>query len=231
MIPRPSPSILFIYGLWMALVIASERDLSDLLLLFFAVGVPGMVLGARRAVIVVYAVLVGSLGVFINSLIIANTGVEVARLGPLVVREGAVDATLSIVLRILALSGTGLLFIGLTTPRTAIRSLEEELRLPKGLAFSVAFALRMLPLIRRDFEEVRDSIRQKRDRRIPLAPSWVFSILAPMMSISLERALWVGIAAELRGFRLRKKRRRLRVGPVDLALIALGLALTFESLS
>lgn len=228
---RPSPSILFAYCLWMALVIASERDMWDLLVLFAGVGVPGIIAGARKAVIVVYAVMVGSVGVFVNSLIVANVGGEVFSLGPLTVREGALDATVSIVLRILALSGTGLLFIGLTTPRTAVRSLEEELGLPKGVAFSVAFAMRMLPLIRRDFEEVRDALRQKQDRRIPLSPSWMFSIIAPMLSISVERALWVGVAAELRGFRLRRRRRRLRVGPLDILLVAYGAALTWSSLA
>jgi len=60
-------------------------------------------------------------------------------------------------------------------------------------------------------------------RRVPLTPGDYKSLLMPLLSISIERGLWVGIAAELRGISIRPKA-RVRPGfkPLDLLLVALA---------
>ena len=229
---RPTPAQLLLYGLAVTLLVFAAPCRGELLLLAAVNAPPGFIVGARRYPVLVALFFLSIIGTMINSIILANHGPPVASVGPLTIRRGAVDATINITLRFMALSGVSLLFAGTVRPREAVRSLEEELGLPKGVAFSVAFGLRLLSLAQSDLSEIMAVRRMRGAPRIPLRPRDVESLLAPMLSIMLERARWVGIAAELRGFQLRG-RRPLRLVPtvggvvlfVLLVLQVLGLVL------
>ncbi len=213
----------FVYAIWITVLGVATGDPGKLAVTALLTGLPGLLLGYRRFKLLVILIVFSLVGTFINMLLLYNTGDVVASIGPIVVREEAWRRTLSLDLRIVTLAGAGLLVSANISPRDAVRSLESELGLPRGLAFSLAFALRMLPLVYKDLQEVLGVRRMRGYRRIPLTPGDYRSLLMPLLSISIERGLWVGIAAELRGLSIRPRRRvRPRFKPMDLLLIALG---------
>lgn len=217
---RPTPAQLFVYGLVVTLLVFLARCRSALILLALVNGVPGFARGARRYPLLVALFILGVAGTFVNSLILANTGRPIVQIGPLTVRQGAVDATINIALRFTALAGVSLVYVTMISPREAVRSLEEELGLPKGIAFSIAFSLRLLGLAQHDLAEIMAMRRQRGAPRIPIRPRDVETVLLPVMSVMLERARWVGIAAELRGFSLRPPRPRRLVPTLGLVVLA-----------
>ncbi|GBF08862.1 conserved hypothetical protein [Aeropyrum pernix] len=214
---KPRPWALFVYGV-LVTIIAIVGSGRELLATFLITGVPGFVLGFVRYRFLVLLIPLTVIGTFLNALAIYYTGLArepgdiVARIWVIEIPEFAVETTAVIALRVFSFAGAGLLLVSLVSPRDALRSLTEELGLPKGLAFSLAFALRLFPLIRRDLGEVMAVRRLRGYRTIPLSPSDYMSIIAPLLNVSLERAVWVGVSAELRGFRLRRVRRRLTFG-------------------
>jgi len=173
--------------------------------------------------------LVSFWGTFINAIAVANTGPAVLQLGPLALREGAVKATLAVSFRLLAILGATLFFIRGSEPHELAKALTAELRLPKGLAFAISYAIRLLPLMKRDYEEVVLARAERGYRRIPFLPGDLKSFIQPLLSIALERAVWAGVSAELRGFRLRRvKYKPIEVsagGVLVLALLAAQIAI------
>ncbi len=205
---QPTPAQLFLYGLIVTLLVFVARCRSALLLLALINGVPGFIVGARRYPLITALFVFGVIGTFLNSLLVVNTGEPVFSIGGLVVRSDAVNATVNITLRFFTLGGVSFIYVSMITPREAIKSLERELGLPKGIAFAVALSLRLLRLSQVDLAEISAMRRQRGARRIPLTPSDYESLILPSLSIMLERARWIGISAELRGFSLRPPSRR-----------------------
>ncbi len=223
----PTPAQLFVYALIITLLVFVADNESALLTLTIINGIPGLIMGARKYPILTLLIIIGIWGTFLNALLITNTGDIVFEIGPLAIREGAVNSTYMISLRFITLGGVSLIYVSSITPRDALRSLEEELRLPQGIAFSVAFALRLLKLGEHDIKEIMAMRKQRGARRIPLTPSDFESILMPLLSLMVERAKWVGIAAELRGFSLRKKKPFKFVPTWGLVVLILLLAVQF----
>ena len=218
---RPSTSILFIYGLTITLLAFIYRDPYSLLLISIPNAIAGLYLGFKRAKLIVLLLLLSFWGTFLNALLLANHGQVVALLGPIVIREGAVKATAQIGLRLLAIASTALIFIGGAKPEEIIRDLEAELRLPKTITFSLAYALRLIPLLGRDYREIMFCRRQRRYRTIAYLPRDVKTLLLPLLSIAYQRAIWAGITVELRGFRKRKPRHRPpRIGVTESLILA-----------
>ncbi|WP_062661490.1 energy-coupling factor transporter transmembrane component T [Aeropyrum camini] len=223
---KPRPWALFIYGV-LVTVIAIVGSGRELLATFLITGVPGFLLGLARYRFLVLLIPLTVIGTFLNALAIYYTGLArepgevVAKIWVVEIPQFAVETTAVIALRVFSFAGAGLLLVSLVSPRDALRSLTEELGLPKGLAFSLAFALRLFPLIRRDLSEVMAVRRLRGYRTIPISPGDYMSIIAPLLNVSLERAVWVGISAELRGFRLRRVKRRLVLGLPEAVLAVL----------
>ncbi len=218
-----SVSAMFIYAMWITVLGISTGDPWKLAILAGITGVPGLVLGYRRYGILVPLIGLALLGTFLNMIALYNVGDPVFNIGPLTVREEAWRRTLSLNLRIITLAGAGLLFASTINPRDAVKSLESELGLPRGLAFSLAFAIRLLPLIYRDLLEVMAVRRMRGYRRVPLTPGDYKSLFMPLLSIAVERGVWVGVAAELRGLGLRRRGRfRPRLRPLDPLLYGLA---------
>ncbi len=202
-------------------------DPRSLAVLVALTGVPGILAGLIKYRLLVILIPFTILGTFTNAMLLYYLGVVedpgrvVASLGPLRVPEFAVETTALIGARIVSFAGAGLLLASFVTPRDAIKSLSDELGLPKGASFSLSFALRLLPLLKSDMEDILLVRRLRGHRRIPLTPGDYKSIITPLLAVSLERALWVAVAAELRGFALRKRGlRRPRLGLADAVLAA-----------
>lgn len=173
-------------------------------------------LGRGKMLWLVLAYLIGCVGVFINSLMFANTGQEVVSTGLLTIRSNAVYAFAVVSLKLLAISCAGGVFIFSFSSTEIYRGLLYEVGLPILVTLPLAYSLRMLPIIRRDLAEVIFQRRQKGYRTILLYPPHVASVVATLLSINYERARWSGISAELRGFRRVKPRRSYRVAAIDL---------------
>jgi len=209
---------------------------SQAVLLAFT-GLPGLALGLLRFRLLVALIPFTIIGAFVNAMIIyylgavEDPGPVVAEIGPIRVPEFAVGSTARVGARILVFAGAGLLIASLVTPRDAVKSLSDELGLPKGFSFSLAFALRLLPLLKNDADEILLVRRLRGHRSPPLTPRDYESIITPLLAASLERALWVGVAAELRGYSLRRvRRRRPKPRPVD-ALLAAALAVQMAAVA
>ncbi len=232
---KPQPFTVLVYSLTVTVLAVYASTYESLAVLVALTGIPGLVAGILRYRLLVALLPLTIVGTFLNALAIYYLGVAespgeiVASLGPIVVPEFAVDVTSRIGGRVISFAGAGMLLAALVTPRDAIRSLSDELGIPKGLSFSLSFALRMLPLLRSDMEDLLLVRRLRGHRRVPLTPGDYGSLITPLLRTAIDRALWVGLAAELRGFRLRRARRRLpRLGLLDLILL---LALTLQALA
>lgn len=224
---RPRPSLLFLYGLLATVLAIYSSEPRELAVLLALTGIPGLALGVLKYRWLVALAPLGIIGVASNALLLDNLGLiedpgrTVYQVGPVRVSEYTINSTTVIAMRILTFAGAGLLLASIITPRDAIIYLHSDLRLPKGIAFSLAFALRLLPLVARDLGEILEARRMRGFRRIPLTPGDYASIIAPLLSVTLERAVWTGIAAELRGYRLRRARRiPWRPSPADAILVS-----------
>ncbi len=228
---KPSVSILFIYGLAVTLLVFIYRSGYPLLLIMLINGLIGFSIGLHRHKYIVLVILLGIWGVFLNALFVSNTGEPVYVLGSLVIREGVVDTVYRITCRLVAIAGAALILISLYSPREIINGLESQLRLPKIISFPLAYGLRLLPLMKKDLDEIKNMRRQRGYRTIPLSPRDYASLLQPLLSISIERAVWTGIAIELRGFRLRRPGYRgFSLNYMDYMFIALLVAQIFSPL-
>ncbi len=217
---RPTPTSIFLYALAVTALAFIFREPRQLM----AVGVPngllGFTLGFRRSKWMILLFTLAIWGTLLNALVVANTGELVAEIGPLALRMGALIATLTIGLRLLAIAGAALIFFSFTSPRDLIRHLEAELRLPRGLAFSIAYSLRLFPLMQKDFREIQLARLERGYRRVPITPADVRSMMLPLLSVGYERAVWTGIGAELRGFASRRRRVKAKIGIPELIVLA-----------
>ncbi len=200
----------------------ASRDIRALLLLFL-VNLPlGAYLGRRRGLIFFLLYVLGIFGILVNALAFSNHGRIVLSLGPLIVREGALRAFTAVLLRLSSILGAALVFYGLVEVRELLDALEGTLRVPRGFVFSLAVGLRMLSLLQRDAAAIAEMRRQRGHRGVPIAPWDLLSFLRTLLSIALERGVWIGIASELRGFSLRRRvLRPYRPGAGDAAFLAL----------
>ncbi|MEL9998359.1 MAG: energy-coupling factor transporter transmembrane component T [Sulfolobales archaeon] len=225
---RPRPTTLFIYGLVITILAFISRRFEQLLILAVINAPVGIVLGFRKYSVIIGLFLVGLIGLFVNALIFSNVGTPVIEFYGLVIREGVLTAFINVTLRLLSILGATLVFVTQVNARDLIKSLECELGLPKTIAFATAVGLRMLSILERDLREVQLVRVERGFRKYPITPSDIGSFLRPLLSLGLERALWVGIAAELRGFSQRVSRRvGIKITYVDLIIYALLITQVF----
>lgn len=218
------PSTLLIYAVILAVVAFMAR--TELSLVVPAI--PNFVAGIyftlrRRLYIVIAAFVLAVWALFLNALFFVNYGEPILVLGPLVIRENAVKATMIVAFRLMTLVGPAMIFVSNVEPRELIKSLERDLGLPKGLAFSLSLAVRLIPLMNRDYNEIMNIRKERGFRRIPITPSDIKALLVPLVAVGIDRAYWIGIAAELRGFSLRKRVFKPGFKLVDYIIIALAI--------
>ncbi len=108
----------------------------------------------------------------------------------------AVFFTLRIILIFLSLN----LFY-LTVSPNEFESVLRELKVPFSLIFISTTAYRFVPLIRKDFEMVRNAQRARGVSFKSRNPFAWFSLVVPLLNVWLQRAEELAISLECRGFR------------------------------
>ncbi|MEM4556987.1 MAG: energy-coupling factor transporter transmembrane component T, partial [Sulfolobales archaeon] len=169
------PLTLFIYGLVITVLAFIARSTQQLLILSLVNAPVGILLGFRRLRVLIILFLLGLVGLFINALVFANNGAPVLDLQVITVRDGALISFLNVTLRLLTILGAALIFITQSNVRDFIKSLEEELGLPKDVAYTLAVGLRMLSILERDAKEIQLVRVERGYRKYPLTPSGVSS--------------------------------------------------------
>ncbi|OYT40433.1 MAG: cobalt transporter [Desulfurococcales archaeon ex4484_58] len=219
---KPSVGIVFIYALTITLLAFIYRSGPPLVIVALINGLTGFTIGLKKHRFIAVLFLITVWALIINAYFVANTGEPVYVFGSIVVREGMVEAVINISGRLLAIAGAALILVSLYTPLEIIKGLESELKLPKIISFPLAYGLRLLPIMQRDYNEIRYARKQRGYRTIPITPNDIASYLQILVSLAIERAIWTGIAIELRGFHHRKTRYRgLRLKKIDYALITI----------
>lgn len=219
---KPHVFSTFIYAVVATSLAFIVRDTAWLALVALTSLLLSMLYGGRKVLYMLLLVAVGLIGVFINAVFFANTGEVVVNLGFIVIRSRALLEFTVVSLRLLLVAGAGGVFALTHSSSEIARGLSRELGLPYTVTLAVAFALRSIPLIKRDLDEVMFMRKQRGYRGVPLTPSTVSSILTPLLSIGYSRALWAGISAELRGLRAAKPTRKLVFNAVDVLLVVLS---------
>lgn len=216
-----NPSILFLYCLTLTIMAFLVKSIEALALLVSINLTAGLIIGIRRFKSLVAAFILSLVGVLVNALIFAR-GEPLYYLGPIVVRTGAIYGFIEVSLKLGLLLSATLLFTSLTNPRDLLRSLESELGFPKHISFMVSLSLRLLRVFEKDLAEIQLIRKSRGFRATPITLSDWESLISPLLNLGLERGRWIGIAAELRGFSLRKiKKTCLKLGLNDYFLLFL----------
>ncbi|MCC6032475.1 MAG: energy-coupling factor transporter transmembrane protein EcfT [Desulfurococcaceae archaeon] len=219
---RYRESTLFLYALGASLLAFVANSVKSLILPSLINGILGFASGSKKIPQKLLAALLvlNAWGAFINGLYFHNVGDEIVSIQAVTIRSGAVESFLILTLRFFLIVGSTLLMLGLVNVRDLIRSLERDLRVPSGIAFSIAYAFRLFPLLSKDLSEIRIARKERGFTSVVLSPKHLRSILLPMLNISYERAVWGGISAELRGLRLRKVSGRKPLGLGDVIILS-----------
>ncbi|MEM2020975.1 MAG: energy-coupling factor transporter transmembrane component T [Zestosphaera sp.] len=227
MLLRYRESSLFIYALGVSVIAFVSNSVEALLIPSLINGALGLVLGSKRLPMKLLLTLLALSiwGAFLNGLYFHNTGEVIISTQVLTVKSGAIESFLVVNFRFFLVVGATLTMLGLVNIRDLIKSLERDLRMPPGLAFSIAYAFRLFPLLSRDLNEVLVARRERGVGTNIINPNNLRSTLLPILNLSYERAVWGGISAELRGLSFRKSLKRKPLGPGDLIII---LALTAQ---
>ncbi|MEM1796171.1 MAG: energy-coupling factor transporter transmembrane component T [Zestosphaera sp.] len=215
-------STLFLYALGISLVAFIANSINSIMLPSLLNGILGFVLGGKKLPQKLLAILLllNAWGAFLNGLYFHNFGEVIISTQVIVIRRGAIESFLLVSLRFFLVVGATLLMLGLVNVRDLIKSLERDLRIPPGIAFSIAYAFRLFPLLSKDLSEIYVARKERGVTSVVLKPSDLRSILLPLLNLSYERAVWGGISAELRGLRLRKMSDRKSLGVGDLIILS-----------
>lgn len=218
---KPGVGTTFIYALVMAGLAFLEESVIALMVLCVTNMFLAITVGRKRFLYILALASVGIVGVFVNALFFANTGDQLISVWWIIVRTGVVQAAFKVSLKLLLIAGAGGVFFYMYTPAEIARAFFKELGFPPVVAFPLFYAIRMMPVVVRDFGEVRNVWKMRRKRLIPLYPPHVSALLSTLLAIGLEKALWSGVAAELRGYSSLTTRRSFKLGLGDVVLIAL----------
>lgn len=203
-----SASIVFIYVMSVSVIVLVLQDVSKILVFTIINALMGLILARKKFVILIVLFMIGMIGLVINILLVSNTGQPVLVTPFFVLREQGLINIVRVAGKLLTFMGAGLTLAALVSPREFIDSLERELGFPKEIVFPLALALRMIKLMQSEVEEIKHVRMERRLRTIPILPGDIADYLRPLLSLGLERAQWIGIAAELRAFSQRKVSRR-----------------------
>lgn len=224
---RYRESTLFLYALVISLIAFIASSAKSIVIPSLLNGIPGFILGGRKLPqkLLAMLLLLNAWGAFLNGLYFHNFGEVIISTQIIVIRRGAVESFLLVSLRFFLVVGATLLMLGLVNVRDLVRSLERDIKIPPGIAFSIAYAFRLFPLLSKDLSEIYLARKERGFTSIVLKPRDLRSILLPLLNLGYERAVWGGISAELRGLRIRRTSRGKSVGAGDLIILS---ALTLQ---
>ena len=154
---------------------------------------------ARRC----WPLLVGAAGVGVTNLFVVDGGRVLLDLGPADVTSHAVESAAGISLRLLAIALPGILVLATTDPMDLADALVQRWHAPARFAYGALAALRLLPLLSADWQQVT---RARRARgldpgRSPVAHLGAFAaqVLAVLVA-AVRRGVRLATAMEARGF-------------------------------
>ena len=154
---------------------------------------------ARRC----WPLLVGAAGVALTNLLVVEGGRVLLDVGPFDVTSRAVASATGISLRLLAIALPGVLVLATTDPMDLADALVQRWHAPARFAYGALAALRLLPLLSADWQQVA---RARRARgldpgRSPFAHLRAFAaqILAVLVA-AVRRGVRLATAMEARGF-------------------------------
>lgn len=163
-------------------------------------GLPPRSLLARTWPLLLAALSVGIL----NVLFAADVrGDVLARLGPVRIGSGNVEAGIGLGLRLLGIAGAGVLALVTTDPTGLADALQQQLRLPARLAVGALAAVRLLPILASEWQTLGLARRARgvSAGRSPLAAIriWLGQLLALLVA-AVRRGTRLATAMEARGF-------------------------------
>jgi len=147
--------------------------------------------------------LIGVAGVAVANLIVVQGGRTLVQLGPIDITTHAVEAALSVSLRLLAIALPGILVLATTEPMDLADALVQQVRVSPRFAYGALAALRLLPLLSADWHQIG---RARRARgldagRSPVTAVRLFSsqVFAVLVA-AVRRGVRLASAMEARGF-------------------------------
>jgi energy-coupling factor transport system permease protein len=237
LLTRVAPVTRLVAGLaWAVVAVWGSRPIVPGTLALAAVGVlalgSGLPLGraARRlAPILLPAAGLAVLTLVFHPLAGQPGAPELVRIGPLRVVEPAVEAALTLGLRLLVVALVGVLVFAPSDPTRMADSLVEQWRVPARFAYGTLAALRLVPVLGADWAAIGAAHRLRGlDSGGPLARlvRWPRRLLVLLVS-AVRRAGRMALAMDARGFDSEQPRshyRLVRVGLRDVALLTGAIA-------
>lgn len=200
-VAKLAAAALILAGLFVSLDgVTASVVLGALVLLLPASGLPGRAL-ARRAWLVGIAAL--SIGIFNVLFAGEQLGPPVMAVGPLSIGSETLANGLGLAARLLAIVLAGLLATATTQPTELADALVQQLRASPRFAIGALAALRLLPLIARDWQVLAMARRARglEAGRSPVAAARLFAgqLLALLVG-AVRRGTRMATAMEARGF-------------------------------
>lgn len=212
---------IFIYSLSVTISAFILNNTVDLLIL----AIPPLIIATWRAGLrikwIIAAYSASLIGVFVNSILVVNVGESIVDLGFIVVKKGAIDAFTLVSIKLFTIASAGAFFIFHRDVLEIYRSFLYEMGLPTVISLPIAYSLRILPVARRDLEEILFQRKQRGRRTIWIHPLHLSSIARSLLVVNIERAIWSGISAETRGLSRLRPRFNYKPGLGDVFLYAL----------
>jgi energy-coupling factor transport system permease protein len=154
---------------------------------------------ARRC----WPLLLGAAGVALTNLLVVDGGRVLLDLGPVDVTSQAVESAVGVSLRLLAIALPGILVLATTDPMDLADALVQRWRAPARFAYGALAALRLLPLLSADWQQVSRA-RRARGLDPGRSPAGVLRAFAAQVLAVLVAAVRRGVrlatAMEARGF-------------------------------
>lgn len=131
-----------------------------------------------------------------------DSGVELARLGPLEVSEGSVDSGLAIALRVVAIALPGVVLLATTDPTDLADALTQKLHLPSRFVLAALAALRLFGVLAEEWQ----ALTMARRARGIGGGSWpargrdLAGRLFALLVLAIRRGATLATSMESRGF-------------------------------
>jgi energy-coupling factor transport system permease protein len=227
-------------------IVPGTLALAALAVLLLGSGLPLGRVARRLAPIILPAAGLAALTLVLHPLTADPGATELLRIGPLRVVEPALEAAVTLGLRLLVVALVGVLVVAPSDPTRMADSLVQQWRIPARFAYGTLAALRLVPLLGADWRAIEAAHRLRGldsgglPARLVRRPGRLLVLLVS----AVRRAERTALAMDARGFDSDEPRshyRLVRVGPRDLLVLAaaivvaglaviLGLASTDASL-
>ncbi len=243
LLTRVAPVTRLVVGLaWLGVAVLTLDPAvpARLALVALAVLALGSGLPARLALLRLSPLLVAGLGLGILTVLYHPAGGDpsvpaIAVIGPVRVTEPGLVAGVAMALRLAVIAVTSLLVFAPSDPTRFADSLVQQWRIPDRFAYGTLAALRIAPLLAADWTAIGAARRLRGIE--PRSPAERIRStggrLLVLLVASIRRAERMALAMDARGFdtgRPRSRYRPMRLGWLDWAVLAAGMAVAVAAL-